>query len=160
MGLTCLEESTVGALRAALRTVAPDLAETTIVPRGLEPNDDPQWCAASAVVDGRFVVKFAWAEPPTRRIWHEAQVLHALRTATSRLPLPEVVVPSCAPVMLVTRRVPAMSFFNVRHLIEPAHRQLVARDLATVLAELHHYAARPIRAADQTRPAAPGAVLV
>ena len=63
MELTWLDEPTVDALRAALRTVAPDLAEATIVPRGLEPNDNPQYCTASAAVDGRFVVKFAWAGP-------------------------------------------------------------------------------------------------
>jgi hypothetical protein len=45
--LTWLDEPTVGALRAALRMVAPDLAEAAIVPRGLEPSDDPQYCAAS-----------------------------------------------------------------------------------------------------------------
>jgi hypothetical protein len=70
--LTWLAEPTVDALRAGLRAVAPDLAEGTIVPRGLEPDDDPQWCAASAVVDGRLVVKFAWARPPALRICHQA----------------------------------------------------------------------------------------
>src|ERR1700761_1962473 len=49
-----LGEPTVDALRAGLRTVAPNLAEAPIVPRGLEPSDDPQYCKASAVVDGRF----------------------------------------------------------------------------------------------------------
>jgi hypothetical protein len=87
--LTWLDEPTVGALRAALRMVAPDLAEAAIVPRGLEPSDDPQYCAASAVVDGRFVVRFAWAGPAALRICHQAQILDALRTATPRLPLPE-----------------------------------------------------------------------
>ncbi|GAA0906478.1 phosphotransferase family protein [Virgisporangium aurantiacum] len=138
MRLTWLDEPTLDAVRTGLRTVAPDLADATIVPRGLEPTDDPRWCAASAVVDGRFVVKFAWAQPPTRRIWHEARVLDALRTAAPRLPLPEVVAMSRAPAMLVTRRVPALPFFDVRHLIGPAHRHLAARDLATVLATLHH----------------------
>jgi aminoglycoside phosphotransferase (APT) family kinase protein len=137
MELTWLDEPTVDALRAALRTVAPDLAESTIVPRGLEPNDDPRWCAATAVIGGQFVVKFAWAEPPAVRIWYQAQVLDALRTAAPRLPLPEVVALSRAPVMLVTRRVPATPFFGVRRLIAPADQQVVARDLATVLAQLH-----------------------
>lgn len=48
MELTWLAEPTVDALRAGLRVVAPDLADRAIVPRGLEPDDDPQWCAASA----------------------------------------------------------------------------------------------------------------
>jgi hypothetical protein len=46
--LSWLSEPTVDALRAGLRRVAPDLAEATIVPRGLEPSGDPQYCKASA----------------------------------------------------------------------------------------------------------------
>jgi aminoglycoside phosphotransferase (APT) family kinase protein len=128
---------TVEALRAGLRTVAPGLAEAAIVPRGLEPSDDPQYCKASAVVDGRFVVKFAWACPAALRICHQAQILDALRTAAPRLPLPEVVTVSRDPAMLVLRWVPATPFFEVRHRIGPATRHRVARDLATVLAQLH-----------------------
>jgi aminoglycoside phosphotransferase (APT) family kinase protein len=135
--LTWLDEPTVDALRAALRTVAPDLAEATIVPRGLEPNDDPKYCTASAVVDGRFVVRFAWACPAALRICHQAQILDALRTAMPRLPLPEVAAVSRDPAMLVLRWVSATPFFGVRHRIGPATLHGVARDLATVLAELH-----------------------
>lgn len=135
--LTWLAEPTVDALRAALRILAPDLAESTIVPRGLEPNNDPQWCAASAVVGNRFVVKFAWAEPPALRICHQARILDALRTAAPRLPLPEVVKFSRDPAMLILRWVPATPFFELRHLIGSAERDGVARDLAAALAELH-----------------------
>ncbi|MEU4420176.1 phosphotransferase [Actinoplanes sp. NPDC024001] len=137
MALTWLPEPTVAALRAALRTVAPDLADGTVVPRGLEPDDDPQWCAASAVVDGRFVVKFAWARPPALRICHEARLLATLRTAAPWMPLPVVVAASRTPAMLVTRRADAAPFFGVRHRIAAADRQAVARDLAAVLAGLH-----------------------
>src|SRR5579875_329854 len=125
------------ALRAALRTVAPDLADAAIVPRGLEPSDDPQYCTVSAVVDGRFVVKFAWSGPAALRTYRQAQTLDALRTAAPRLPLPEVVAVSRDPAMLVLRWVPATPFFEVRHRIGPATLHGVARDLATVLAELH-----------------------
>ena len=137
MALTWLDEPTVDALRAALRTVAPDLAEGTIAPRGLEPSDDPQWCTASAVVDDRFVVKFAWAEPPALRICYQAELLDVLRAAAPQLPLPAVVAVSRNPAMLMTRRSSAIPFFDVRHLIAPGDRHTVARDLATVLADLH-----------------------
>src|SRR3954469_3325342 len=110
MALTWLDEPTVDALRAALRAVAPHLADGTIVPRGLAPSDDPQWCAASAEVDGRFVVKFAWAQSPALRICHQVRVLEALRVAAPRLPLPVVVTASRNPAMLVTRREAAMPF--------------------------------------------------
>ncbi|MEU8230070.1 phosphotransferase [Actinoplanes sp. NPDC048967] len=125
------------ALRAALRTVAPDLAGGTIVPRGLEPSDDPQWCAATAVVDGRFVVKFAWAEPPALRICHQVGLMETLRLAAPRLPLPDVVAAARDPAMLITRRAAAVPFFDVRHSITPADRPAVAADLAATLAALH-----------------------
>ncbi|HEY1487457.1 MAG TPA: aminoglycoside phosphotransferase family protein, partial [Micromonosporaceae bacterium] len=137
MELAWLEEPTVEALRDALRIVAPDLTEGTIVPRGLEPSDDPQYCTASAVVDGRFVVKFAWSRPAALRICYQAEVLGALRTAAPELPLPEVVTVARAPAMLVLRWLPATPFFEVRELIGAAERDSVARDLAAVLAELH-----------------------
>ncbi|WP_159046289.1 hypothetical protein [Streptomyces sp. MMG1121] len=79
----------------------------SIVPRGLEPNDDPPWCSASAVVDGRCVVKSAWARPAALRVCHQAQIQDALRTAAPPLPLPPVVAVSRDPAMLVLRWVPA-----------------------------------------------------
>ena len=135
--LSWLGEPTVAALRIALRAVEPDLADGTIVPRGLEPSDDPRGCKASAVVGGRFVVKFAWSRPAALRVLHQAQVLDALRAAVPWLPLPPVVAVSHDPVMLVLRWVSATPFFQVRHLIGPAVRDRVAQDLATVLAGLH-----------------------
>ncbi|MEV0899453.1 aminoglycoside phosphotransferase family protein [Actinoplanes sp. NPDC049802] len=137
MALTWLAEPTVNALRAALHTVAPQLADGTITPRNLEPSDDPQWCTASADIDGRFVVKFAWAHPPALRIRHQIRMLDALRAAAPRLPLPTVVAASTDPAMLVTRRAAATPFFAVRHLIGPADRQNAANELATLLAHLH-----------------------
>ncbi|GGN43818.1 hypothetical protein GCM10010109_76350 [Actinoplanes campanulatus] len=135
--MTWLDEPTVDALRAALRMVAPDLADGVIVPRGLEPSDDPQWCGASAEVDGRFVVKFAWAQPPARRICYQVRLLDVLRVAVPWLPLPMVVASSRSPAMLVTRRAAAMPFFDIRRLITPADRPTAAGDLAAILAGLH-----------------------
>lgn len=137
MDVTWLDEPTVAALRAGLRVVAPELAGGAIVPRGLAQADDPEWRGASAVVDGRFVVKFAWARPPALRICHQATVLDALRSAAPGLPLPEVVTAARAPAMLVMRWVPATPFFQVRQRIGPAESPGVARDLAGVLARLH-----------------------
>ncbi|GLY93255.1 aminoglycoside phosphotransferase family protein [Actinoplanes sp. NBRC 103695] len=138
MALTWLDEPTVDALRAALRKVAPDLADGTIVPRGLEPSDDPRWRAASAEVDGRFVVKFAWARPPALRICHQARLLDALRVAAPSLPLPTVVIASRNPAMLITHRAAVVPFFHVRHEITLADRPKAAGDLAAVLAGLHN----------------------
>ncbi|MCY1145611.1 aminoglycoside phosphotransferase family protein [Actinoplanes sp. Pm04-4] len=129
---------TLDALRARLRVVAPALADGTIVPRGLEPSDDPEWCAASAVVDDRFVVKFAWSAPAAERIHYQARVLEALHAAAPHLPLPELVAASHEPPMVILRYVPADTFFAMRRHIGPSDRSTVAHDLASVLAQLHH----------------------
>lgn len=114
--------------------VAPALADGVIVPRGLVPSEDPRWCAASAMVDERFVVKFAWSEEAAERVCYRARVLDALRGAAPAIPLPEVVAASESPAMVVLRRVPGRPFFQVRHQVDPA---AAARDLAGVLAALH-----------------------
>lgn len=136
-----LREPTIEALRAGLRVVAPELAEGAIVPRGLAPSDDPRYCAASAVVDrqvrGRFVVKFAWARESALRIRHQAQVLDVLRRVAPWLPVSEVVVDASESAMLVLRWVPGMPFFDVRHVVGDVEWDGVARELATVLGELH-----------------------
>jgi hypothetical protein len=137
VALTWLGAPTVGALRRALRRVPPELAGGTIVPRGLEPNDDPRWCGASVVVDGRFVVEFAWARPPAARIVHEARVLAVLHRAVPHLPLPEVAKFACDPALLILHRVPATPFFALRDRVGPAERAGVARDLGAALAALH-----------------------
>jgi aminoglycoside phosphotransferase (APT) family kinase protein len=155
MTLTWLDEPTVEALRAALRRVAPDLADGTIAPRGMEPSDDPQWCGASADIDGRFVVKFAWARPPALRICHEIRVLDALRVDAPSLPLPTVVAASGEPAMLVTRRATARPFFDVRHMVTPAHHPTVAEDLAGVLADLHRPDVLKAVSQDMPEPMAP-----
>ena len=184
MALTWLAEPTVDAVRAALRKVAPDLADGTIVPRGLEPSDDPQWCAASADVDGRFIVKFAWAQPAALRICFQAELLDALRVAAPGLSLPDVVTASRDPALLVTRRAAAVPFFDVRHRITPAEpaggrgrsgrgpgRSApsggadggVRGDGSSARADgagLDGEAPGPIRGADPIRPAEPGVGLV
>ncbi|MGK5678705.1 phosphotransferase family protein [Actinoplanes sp. URMC 104] len=137
MNPTWLPAPTVEALRAALRTVAPDLADRPVRVRRLIPETDPQWCAATAVVDDRVVVKFAWSHPAALRVCAQARTLTALRTAAPQLPLPEVVGFSRTPALLLTRYEPAEPFFAVRPLITPADHPAVAHDLASVLAALH-----------------------
>jgi aminoglycoside phosphotransferase (APT) family kinase protein len=85
----------------------------------------------------QVVQALGWAGPTALRICYQAQTLDALQAAAPRLPLPEVAAVSCDPAMLVLRWVPATPFFEVRHRIGHAARDGVARDLATVLAELH-----------------------
>lgn len=50
------------------------------------------WWSSSAVVDHRFVVKFAWSEIRAERLWREGVVLERLRKQEPLLALPELVV--------------------------------------------------------------------
>jgi aminoglycoside phosphotransferase (APT) family kinase protein len=115
---------------AALKTVAPELAEDPIVVREPIGDDDPLWRSASAIVGGQFVVKFAWSEPAALRLAHEITVLKALAVPY----LPEVVASSTDPLLLVTRIVPGTALFEVVNSID---RDDAGRQLARFLGELH-----------------------
>ncbi|MFB9446448.1 aminoglycoside phosphotransferase family protein [Dactylosporangium vinaceum] len=135
--VTWLGAPSVAALREALHEVAPQLGGGAIVPRNLVPDAAPEWSAATAVLAGRYVVKFAWAEPAALRIRHQARVLGALKAAAPWLALPAVVVASESPALLVTELAAAVPFFDVRHLVGAGGRARVGQDLGTVLARLH-----------------------
>jgi Ser/Thr protein kinase RdoA (MazF antagonist) len=146
-----LAEGSVAALAGALREVAPELAGYPIVIPGKVGQEDPQWWSATALVGGEFVAKFAWSRPAALRVRHEIGVLTALtRSPTVAQPsalarsaavpyLPEVVVSSADPLLLVTRRVPGAPLFAVADSID---RDQAGRQLARFLAALHHPAAR------------------
>ncbi|TCO51276.1 aminoglycoside phosphotransferase (APT) family kinase protein [Kribbella antiqua] len=120
---------------AALKVVAPDLADAPVVVREPVGGDDPLWRSASAVVGGRFVVKFAWSEPAALRLAHEIAVLRALAIPY----LPEVVASSTDPLLLVTRIVPGTALFEV---VDSIDRDHAGRQLARFLGELHDPATR------------------
>ncbi len=132
-----LEEGSVEAVAEALRAVAPELGDCAIVVREPVGEDDPLWWSASAVVDGRFVVKFAWSRPAALRLAHEIAVLGALGPAVPFLP--EVVASSTDPLLLVTRLVPGTALFDVVNAID---RDRAGRQLAQFLGELHQAATR------------------
>jgi hypothetical protein len=76
--LSWLIDGTVDTVRSALKLVAPELSASHIrlVPRIEQSN--PLWHGGTAVLDNKFVAKFAWAEPAAERVWHEARILEAL----------------------------------------------------------------------------------
>ncbi|WP_202880642.1 aminoglycoside phosphotransferase family protein [Kribbella amoyensis] len=122
----------------ALGVVAPELAGLPISVRAGLSEDDPLWWAGSAVVGGRYVAKFAWSRAAALRVVHEIAVLDAL--ADGGVPyLPEVVASSIDPVLLVTRLVPGEALFEV---VDSLDRDLVGRQLARFLGDLHAPAAR------------------
>jgi aminoglycoside phosphotransferase (APT) family kinase protein len=134
-----LAEGSVAALAGALREVAPELAGYPIVIPGKVGQEDPQWWSATALVGGEFIAKFAWSRPAALRVRHEIGVLAALARPPAVPYLPEVVVGSTDPLLLVTRRVPGASLFAVADSID---RDQAGRQLARFLAALHHPSAR------------------
>ena len=89
-------------------------------------------------VGDRFFVKFAWSRPAALRLAREIGVLTALAREPKVPFLPEVVASSADPLLMITRRVPGTSLFEVA-VIDPDH---AARQLVRFLAAVHHPAAR------------------
>jgi aminoglycoside phosphotransferase (APT) family kinase protein len=137
VGVRWLAEGSATALAGALREVAPELSGYPIVIPGDTDQPDPQWQASSAFLGEEFVAKFAWSRPAGLRVRHEIGVLAALAPVVPYLP--EVVVGSTDPLLLVTRRVPGTPLFAVADAID---LDQAGRQLARFLAALHHPAAR------------------
>lgn len=83
-----LADGTEASLRCGLAFGAPELADLpmTINPRYAA--TDPLWWSSSAVIDGRFVVKFAWSEIRATRLWRDGVVLAPLARRVPPLPVP------------------------------------------------------------------------
>jgi aminoglycoside phosphotransferase (APT) family kinase protein len=105
MSVGWLRDGSEEALRAALAVCAPTLANLPIRINIRHAQSNPLWWSTSAVVDERFVVKFAWSEIRATRLWREGVVLERLRTLEPSLQLPDLVVLSRDPALVVTRLV-------------------------------------------------------
>jgi len=134
-----LAECSVAALREALEAVAPELSRFPVTVPGPAGKEDPQWHSGCVPVGDRFFVKFAWSHPAALQLAREIGVLAALARGPAVPFLPEVVASSTDPLLLITRRVPGASLFEVADSIDPDH---AARQLVRFLAALHHRAAR------------------
>jgi len=136
-----LAECSAAALREALKAVAPELSRCPVTVPVPDPaaKADPLWWSSSAVVGERFIAKFAWSRPAALRVMREIGVLTALAREPEVPFLPEVVASSTDPVLLITRRVPGASLFEV---VDSIDRDRAGRQLARFLAALHHPAAR------------------
>jgi hypothetical protein len=69
----------------------------------------------------RFFVKFAWSRPAALRLAREIGVLTALAREPTVPFLPEVVASSADPLLMITRRVPGTSLFEIAGSIDPDH---------------------------------------
>ena len=137
--MTWLAECSATALAEALRAVAPELSGYPLAVPGPAGKQDPQWHSGSVPVGGQFFVKFAWSRPAALQLAHEIGVLAALAREPAVPFLPEVVASSTDPLLLITRRVPGASLFEVAGSIDPDR---AARQLVRFLAALHHPATR------------------
>jgi aminoglycoside phosphotransferase (APT) family kinase protein len=142
----------------AIGEIALDLANRPLVLNDRVVTSDPRYFQGSAVIDGAYIVKFAWAESPARRIVHEGRVLAALATAHDTLPVPTVVVATATPALLVTRRVPGQPFsWEVANHIYGDRRERFTGELAAFLAVLHDPATLEAVASAAAGPEAPEA---
>jgi len=134
-----LAEYSAAALREALRAVAPELSGYPVEVPGPAGKQDPQWHSGSVPVGDQFFVKFAWSRPAALRLAREIGVLTVLAREPKVPFLPDIAASSTDPLLLITRRVPGRSLFEVAGSID---RDLAGRQLASFLAALHHPAAR------------------
>ena len=121
-----------------MEVCAPELADLPIriKPRHAAPN--PLWWSSSAVVDDRFVLKFAWSEIRAVRLWREGVVLERLGKQEPLLALPELVVLSRDPALVVTRRLPGVPL-SWEWVDDVLHGQPMALPTVLVHGELHGY---------------------
>jgi aminoglycoside phosphotransferase (APT) family kinase protein len=134
-----LAECSVAALREALGAVAPELSGYPLTVPGPVGKQDPLYHSGSEPLGERFIVKFAWSRPAALRLAREIGALTALGCEPKVPFLPEVVASSTDPLLLITRRVPGVSLFEVAGSIDPDR---AGQQLASFLATLHHPAAR------------------
>ena len=134
-----LAECSVAALREALEAVTPELAGYPVTVPGTAGKQDPLWHSGCVPVGDQFFVKFAWSRPAALQLAHEIGVLAALTREPAVPFLPEVVASSTDPLLLITRRVPGASLFDVAGSIDPDR---AARQIVRFLAALHHPATR------------------
>jgi len=124
-----------------MRAVAPELSRYPVTVPVPDPaaQADPLYWSCSAVIGDQFIAKFAWSRPAALRLAKEIGVLTVLPREPAVPFLPEVVASSTDPLLLITRRLPGASLFEVAGSIDPDR---AGQQLARFLAALHHPAAR------------------
>jgi aminoglycoside phosphotransferase (APT) family kinase protein len=111
------------------------------------PQSNRRYWSSSAVVGGRFVVKFAWSEVRAVSLWREGVILRRLAADCPSLPVPEPVVLHRAPALLATRLVAGVPLqWEWARSLSGAGTAGVAGQLGDFLAQLHGLDAGPILA--------------
>ena len=104
-GVGWLADASEESLRTALGAVIPELAGLPLTLQPREPQSNPLYWSASAVIGDAFVVKYAWSEVRAVRLWREGVVVDRLHACDASLPIPELVTVSREPALVVTRLV-------------------------------------------------------
>ena len=138
MRLGWLAECSEAEVRRALGAAMPGLAVEQLGIRPRIPQPNPLYWSASATVDDRLVVKFAWSHVRAVRLHREGLLLGRLAARAPALRLPALVALHADPVVLVTEQLAGepLSGDAGRDLLGP-RLQCVARELADFLVTLH-----------------------
>jgi aminoglycoside phosphotransferase (APT) family kinase protein len=133
-----LADPSEASVRRAVAAAAPHLADARIE---LSPDIDtsnPEWSSSTAILDGSFLVKFAWSEAGATRVFREAQVLATLARVVPELPVPRPAGVSTDPVAFVTPLVRGapLGLDDVRRCSRD-ERAAITDALASFLATLH-----------------------
>jgi hypothetical protein len=99
--------------------VAPELSGYPVTVPGPAGKQDPLWHSGCVPAGDRSFVKFTWSRPAALRLAREISVLAALAREPKVPFLPEVVASSTDPLLMITRRVPGTSLFEVADSINP-----------------------------------------
>lgn len=125
-------------LRSAIGHLMPELRHRSLVLHDRVVTSDPRFFQGSAILDGAYVVKFAWSEPPARRIVHEGRVLAVLAKARRHLAVPRLVATSTDPALLVTELVRGEPLsWEAANEVSGKRRLRLVEGLAGFLAGLH-----------------------
>ena len=138
MAVGWLDDGTEQSLRTALAACAPRLADLPIRINAWHAQSNPLWWSSSAIIDERFVVKFAWSQVRAIRLWREGMVLERLWSLEPSLPTPELVVLSREPALVVTRRLAGVPLsWEWASGMSTQETTEVARQIAAFLVRLH-----------------------
>jgi aminoglycoside phosphotransferase (APT) family kinase protein len=137
-----LPECSIDALRSALRLARPELADGLVTLDAPATSSDAAepgelWRHATALVDGRWVVKFAWSQAAAESLAREGRLFQALSQIAPDLPLPTVAVTE-EPLLIIYPFVPGTTLtIDQAATLTPNNRRALARALANVLTTLH-----------------------
>jgi aminoglycoside phosphotransferase (APT) family kinase protein len=127
-----------GGLRRALIRVAPDVAGLPLRINPRHPQSNPLYWSASAWIDDRFVVKYAWSEVRAQRLRREGTLLKRLRAGPTPLPVPEVVAACDEPALFVMKAVQGTPLsWELASQLAEGELATVSEDLARFLTRLH-----------------------